>query len=345
MCISTTFGILTAVLIILRLDYSRVLLLLIYLLTMSYFTITHLMLDRKRKYVMGVIPGGLADHLPNLREVEWCVLGDTGQHALHLDGVVADLRHNHDSAGENRITAFVLQGTPVYDIKQIIEQITGRVELTHLSENNLGSLNPNDFYLKVKQAADFMIALILLIILLPVMAVVAILVKMDSPGPALFRQRRTGYRAKPFVAYKFRTMRVAEQRGDDAEEARLRAMTHVNDPRITRIGAFLRRSRLDELPQLINVIKFEMSLIGPRPEAVELTAWYEHEIAFYHYRHIIKPGLTGWAQINQGHVVSVDQVTEKLHLDFYYVKNFSFWLDILIALRTMNTMVTGRGAR
>ena len=118
MCISTTFGILTAALIILRLDYSRVLLLLIYLLTMSYFTITHLMLDRKRKYVMGVIPGGLADHLPNLREVEWCVLGDTGQHALHLDGVVADLRHNHDSAGENRITAFVLQGTPVYDIKQ-----------------------------------------------------------------------------------------------------------------------------------------------------------------------------------------------------------------------------------
>jgi len=122
-------------------------------------------------------------------------------------------------------------------------------------------------------------------------------------------------------------------------------MTQVNDTRITRLGAFLRRTRLDELPQLINVVRGEMSLIGPRPEAAELTSWYEQEIPFYHYRHIIKPGITGWAQINQGHVTAVAQIREKLHLDFYYVKNFSFWLDMLIVIRTLQTMVSGSGAR
>jgi lipopolysaccharide/colanic/teichoic acid biosynthesis glycosyltransferase len=171
------------------------------------------------------------------------------------------------------------------------------------------------------------------------------LVRWESPGPALFRQERVGYRGKTFTLYKIRTMRTEPAPPADPEASRRAAMTQVGDPRITRLGQFLRRSRLDELPQLLNIVRGEMSLIGPRPEARALSNWYEREIPFYHYRHIIKPGVTGWAQVNQGHVVDVSDTREKLHLDFYYVKNFSFWLDVLIVIRTLRTMTSGFGAR
>ncbi|TIP99650.1 MAG: sugar transferase, partial [Mesorhizobium sp.] len=117
------------------------------------------------------------------------------------------------------------------------------------------------------------------------------------------------------------------------------------DTRITRLGQFLRKSRIDELPQAINILRGEMSWIGPRPEALVLSKWYEAELPFYRYRHIVRPGITGWAQVNQGHVAAVDDVLEKLHYDFYYIKNFSPWLDVLIVFRTIRTMLTGFGAR
>ena len=343
-CISITFGLLAILLILLRLDYSRVLLTIIYIVTVSYFTVVHLRVDARRTYLMGVVPGGCTSKLQKLGNVEWLQINANDAPVRTLNGVVVDLHYDHSDALDALITAYVLQGTPVYDVRQAIEQLSGRVEVSHLSENTLGSLNPNDVFIQVKGAVDFVTALGALIVLSPLLVLIGIVVRADSPGPALFKQRRTGFRAEPFTAYKFRTMRVATA-PSTAEETRSRAMTQVNDPRITRVGAFLRRTRLDELPQLINIVKGEMSLIGPRPEAVELTRWYEQEIPFYHYRHIIKPGVTGWAQVNQGHVVYVDQVREKLHLDFYYVKNFSFWLDLLIIIRTVSTMLTGRGAR
>jgi lipopolysaccharide/colanic/teichoic acid biosynthesis glycosyltransferase len=122
-------------------------------------------------------------------------------------------------------------------------------------------------------------------------------------------------------------------------------ITRDNDMRITRIGTFLRRTRIDELPQIINILKGEMSWIGPRPEAVALTRWYQEQLPFYHYRHIVPPGITGWAQVNQGHVTDPTDVLGKLHYDFFYIKNFSFWLDTLIVLKTIWTMMTGFGAR
>ena len=123
------------------------------------------------------------------------------------------------------------------------------------------------------------------------------------------------------------------------------AITERGDDRITRVGRALRRMRLDELPQIINILRFEMSWIGPRPEALALSGWYTDEIPFYRYRHVVKPGITGWAQVNQGHVAGVGQVLEKLHYDFYYIKYFSPWLDVLIVFRTIKTMLTGQGAR
>src|SRR5690606_20196731 len=140
----------------------------------------------------------------------------------------------------------------------------------------------------------------------------------DSPGPVLFRQTRIGYRGAPFQVAKFRTMKASRTECD----ARQSAMTRDNDDRITRLGRLLRRSRIDELPQVLNILKGEMSWIGPRPEAEPLSKWYEAELPFYRYRHIVPPGITGWAQVNQGHVVELEEVMSKLHYDVYYIKNF-----------------------
>ena len=157
----------------------------------------------------------------------------------------------------------------------------------------------------------------------------------------MFRQERTGYRGPAFTLYKFRSMKLDNDFSDDRDKA----MTKSGDDRITRVGRFLRKTKIDELPQVINILRGEMSWIGPRPEAVVLSRWYEQELPFYRYRHIVRPGISGWAQVNQGHVAAVDDVLEKLHYDFYYIKNFSPWLDMVIVLKTVKTMLTGFGAR
>jgi lipopolysaccharide/colanic/teichoic acid biosynthesis glycosyltransferase len=132
---------------------------------------------------------------------------------------------------------------------------------------------------------------------------------------------------------------------ESGECARNSAITQTRDPRITRVGQFLRRTRIDELPQIWNIIRGEMSWIGPRPEALPLSEWYLTELPFYTYRHIVRPGITGWAQVNQGHVADLDGVHEKLHYDFFYIKNFSAWLDLLITWRTIGIVFSGFGAK
>ena len=237
----------------------------------------------------------------------------------------------------------MLSGVPVLHVKQAQEALTGRVEIEHLSENTLGSLNPNDTYLQVKKIGDFIAAVLVLLLAWPFFLLIALLVKIDSPGAAIFAQPRVGYRGKVFTIYKFRTMSAQPSHAEG--DARQSAMTSDNDQRITRLGRFLRKMRIDELPQVFNILRGQMSWIGPRPEAQALSKWYEGELAFYRYRHIVRPGITGWAQINQGHVTEVDDVLEKLHYDFFYVKNFSFWLDLLITFRTIRTILTGFGSR
>ena len=196
-------------------------------------------------------------------------------------------------------------------------------------------------YFHLKTIIDFVAALVLLPILLVPMLLVALAIRIDSRGPAIFRQHRLGLSGKPITVLKFRTMEVHDHVGD----ARSAATTVAEDDRITRVGAFLRRTRIDELPQIFNILKGEMSWIGPRPEALALSDWYVDEIPFYRYRHVVRPGISGWAQVNQGHVAHVDEVREKLQFDFFYIKYFSPWLDILILFRTVKTMATGFGSR
>ncbi|MGX7872019.1 sugar transferase [Mesorhizobium sp. ORM6] len=273
--------------------------------------------------------------------MHWFWIKSTGTIIEKANGVVADLRADLGDEWERYIADRALSGTPVYHVKQISESLTGRVEIEHLSENTLGSLNPNQAYLKIKQAADWISALVLVVFLSPVLALIALLIRLDSDGPVLFRQRRVGYRGKIYTVYKFRSMRAGPAVGSDKD----RAITKRDDDRITRVGRILRKFRIDELPQAINILCGEMSWIGPRPEAVVLSQWYETELPFYRYRHIVRPGVSGWAQVNQGHVAAVGDVMEKLHYDFYYIKNFSPWLDVLIFLKTIKTMLTGFGAR
>ena len=287
-----------------------------------------------------IVPGGRVVQLGSLAGVIWMPLDQPALPASRINGVVADLGADLADEWERFIAECAVSGVRVFHFKEVHEAMTGRVEIEHLSQNTLGSINPDALYLKVKHAIDWLAALVALVALSPLLVAFGIWIRLDSPGPALFRQTRTGFRGRPFTIYKFRTMKVETREID-----RTSAVTQDNDPRITRVGSWMRRWRIDELPQLINILRGEMSWIGPRPEAEALSQWYEKELPFYRYRHIVRPGISGWAQINQGHVHKVDDVLEKLHYDFYYIKNFSPWLDALILLRTIRTILTGFGAR
>lgn len=293
---------------------------------------------------MYYVPAGKTGIVGDTPDVDWVRLAEPVVPDDPDASIVVDLRSDHSPEWERMLAQAALAGIPVYHTKQLRESLTGRVQIEHLSENSFGSLLPALGYRGVKRTIDIVASIVLLPILMLPLIVVALLVRASSPGPILFRQRRMGYRGIPFDMIKFRTMvEQAATTGDDA--ARHSAITRDADDRITDIGRFLRRSRIDELPQIINILRGEMSWIGPRPEAVTLSTWYESELPFYAYRHIVRPGITGWAQVNQGHVAGLDDVHVKLHYDFYYIKFFSSWLDLLIALRTVGIMVTGFGAK
>ena len=338
---SVAYGFTVLILLLGRIDYARFILVSGFVLGVIWFFFLQIRFQSRRRLRLGVIPLGAVSSLKALQGVEWREMLDPLEDFSGLQAVVVDLHHDLPDAWERRLADFALAGLPVYHCKQLVESMTGRVELEHMSENSFGTLSPASTYMALKHTTDWlMAALTLLAAILPLL-VIAFAIRLDSSGPALFRQVRIGYRGRPFRVFKFRTMTDRPA----AETSRDAAMTMADDLRITRVGRLLRRSRLDEVPQLLNVLRGEMSWIGPRPEAQVLSQWYEAEIPFYRYRHIVRPGITGWAQINQGHVARVDEVIAKLQYDFFYIKNFSPWLDLLIVARTVRTMLTGYGAR
>jgi len=290
------------------------------------------------------VPLGAWSRLVDLKGIGWIKLDEPRLDlASRCDAIVADFSADLSPKWEAFLADAALAGLIVYQVKPLAESLTGRVEIDHLSENSFGSLVPARGYFHLKTVIDFLAALLILPLLFPVMLAAAIAISLDDSGPVFFRQRRIGHRGTPFHVIKFRTMRVEKaQAGHDARQA---AMTDDLDPRITRVGAFLRKSRIDELPQIFNIMRAEMSWIGPRPEAEVLSHWYVGEIPFYRYRHVVKPGISGWAQTNQGHVAEVDDIHRKLQYDFYYIKYFSPFLDVLIIFKTLKTMLTGFGAR
>ncbi len=336
-----SFATLLAILIMGRFPYSRLLLFTSYTVVVLWSMAINIASGRRRKLTIGIVPGGDHSFMLDIQSVRWITLESPDQDTSAMHAVTADLRVDLAAEWDRWLADCALSGMPVYHTKHLFESLTGMVRLEHLSENSFGTLAPISAFMTFKHIVDWLIAAAALIVLAPLLALLAIIIRVDSPGAAIFRQTRIGYRGTPFTVYKFRTMRVASQ----ATSALDAAKTQSDDARITRIGAFLRRSRIDELPQIVNILKGEMSWIGPRPEARVLSEWYEGEIPFYRYRHIVRPGLTGWAQVNQGHVAEVDDVRYKLYFDFYYIKNYSPWIDILIVLKTIQTIMTGFGAK
>jgi lipopolysaccharide/colanic/teichoic acid biosynthesis glycosyltransferase len=337
----TAHGLALVWFILTRLPYDRVGLVLGFLLHVvslySIFVSTELGVRRR----IAVVPFGRIQPLNRITDVDWLMLSRPRLHDTRgCQAIVADFNADLPEEWEAFLAEAALAGRIVYQVKQLSESLSGRVQLEQLSENSFGSLVPARGYFYFKSAADFAIALALLPLALPVMAVIALAVRLDSEGSVLFRQTRVGHAGRPITVYKFRTMRDAP--ADDRLRA---AMTDDGDERVTRIGRVLRKFRVDELPQILNILKFEMSWIGPRPEAEVLSRWYQGQIPFYRYRHVVKPGISGWAQVNQGHVADVEQVHRKLQYDFYYIKYFSPWLDLLILVRTIRTILTGFGSR
>ena len=196
-------------------------------------------------------------------------------------------------------------------------------------------ITKNVAYFHAKRTMDIILSLIVLVVTFPAMLIAMLAVKLTSKGPIFFKQKRIGEKEIPFTLLKLRTMEVgSDKKGDYTQE---------NDPRITSIGNFLRKSRLDELPQLLNVIKGDMSLIGPRAEWDKLVETYEKEIPLYHLRHISKPGITGWAQVNYPYGANLEDTINKLKYDLYYVRYYSLTMDLTIMIKTAYTMLFGRG--
>jgi len=333
---SGTYGLMAVGLLLTRHDCSRFQLLASFLIAVAFFHCAFLVERRTRRPRLAIVPHGDVDQLMQSTRVDWSLWPSPDRLPDRHDGLVADLRADLGEAWEAFLARCALAGIPVYHSKQVYESLTGRVDIERLSENTLGSLIPSSVYAQLKRGLDILLAVLVLPLIVLICAAAGVLIKLDSRGPVLFIQDRVGYRGRPFRIYKLRTMSVS---------AEGRHYTEGEDPRITRVGALLRKYRLDELPQILNILKGEMSWIGPRPEAEPLAEWYQREIAFYSYRHIVRPGITGWAQVNQGNVARPEMVKFKLHFDFYYIKNFSPWLDLVITAQTIRTVLTGFGSR
>jgi lipopolysaccharide/colanic/teichoic acid biosynthesis glycosyltransferase len=326
-----------------RLPYDRLGFLLGFFVHVLWFYVLYFLVQRRSRLRIGVVPFGSVERLLEIETVLWISLPGPQLASLsRCDALVADFTADLPAEWERFLADAALAGTIVYQVKPLRESLTGRVEIDHLSENSFGSLVPARGYFHLKTLIDWLVALALLPIFAPVMAVAALATLIDDGRPILFRQVRIGHRGQQFTLFKFRTMRVGSGHSTDARAA---AMTGDLDPRVTPVGALLRRTRIDELPQVFNILRAEMSWIGPRPEAEVLSHWYVGELPFYRYRHVVKPGISGWAQTNQGHVAEVGEVHRKLQYDFYYIKYFSPWLDVLILFKTARTMLNGFGAR
>ncbi len=233
-----------------------------------------------------------------------------------------------------------LHGVKIVDAPSFLEPMTGKLMLEYLDMNWLiyadGFLRP-PVYVAIKRLMDIVLSVIGIILSLPLFPVIALLIKLDSPGPIFFTQTRVGQWGKNFVLYKFRTM------NDDAERETGAVWAQKNDLRVRPIGRFLRKYRFDEIPQLFNVLKGDMSFVGPRPERPEFVEELDRQIPFYAKRHFIKPGITGWAQIKYAYGASVKDAYEKMQYDLYYFKHMSLLEDLMIIMKTFRVVIFGKG--
>lgn len=260
----------------------------------------------------------------------------------HIDRVIIAMGDRRGSLPVEELLELRLSGVKIEDATTLLEKIYGKIELDQLRPSWL--IFSEGFWLNpasqlMRRIVSILISLTGLILALPLIPFIALAVKLSSPGEVFYRQKRVGQNGTIFYCYKFRTMRA------DAEADCGATWASDDDPRITRVGKFLRTTRLDEIPQLWNVLHGDMGFVGPRPERPEFVEWLSREIPFYRLRHVIRPGLTGWAQVRYKYGNTVEDSKEKLQYDLYYIKNCSLGLDLLIMFETVKTVLLGRGAQ
>lgn len=266
-------------------------------------------------------------------------------HLLSLGAgeVVLALEERRNALPLNDLLKIKTTGVAVRDFSSFIERETGRVDLDSLNPSWLifsdGFSAGRRLSSIGKRLFDVVVSLALLALTGPLVAVTALAVKLESRGPAFFRQRRVGLYGQVFDVVKLRSMRV------DAEVGGKAVWAQKDDPRVTRVGRFIRKLRIDELPQAWSVLKGEMSFVGPRPERPQFVADLEARLPYYAERHVVKPGITGWAQINYPYGASIEDAREKLEFDLYYAKNYTPFLDLLILLQTARVILWPEGAR
>ena len=261
---------------------------------------------------------------------------------MGIDRVIVSLT---DARGKLRMDSLLemrLNGVRFDHLTSAYEEYTGKIALENLRPSWLvfsEGFRKSWLLVAAKRGVDIGAAIVGLVAAAPLMGLAALAIRLTSHGPVLYHQRRTGQRGQPFMVHKFRSMRV------DAEGANGPQWARKNDPRVTRVGGFLRKTRLDETPQLWNVLCGSMSLVGPRPERPEFVEELTREIPFYGQRHAVKPGLTGWAQVKFSYGASVADTMEKLQYDLFYIKNLSILLDLVIIFSTVKTVILRRGAQ
>lgn len=295
--------------------------------------------------IIGFVPG------PNEREAvvpghRILVLDDplpAVARRLRVDEIVVALTERRaGSMPLRQLLDCKVSGVKVHDLNTYFENTLGQIRIEYLNASWLifgDGFSQGAGRTAVKRVFDMICAASLVVLALPVMLVTGLLIKLESPGPVLYRQERTGLNGRPFSIAKFRSMR------NDAEKDGKPVWASANDARVTRVGAVIRKLRIDELPQLFNVLAGEMSLVGPRPERPYFVEQLAQQIPFYALRHSVKPGVTGWAQVRYAYGATVEDSQEKLQYDLYYLKNHSLFLDILVLMETVGVVLTGKGAR
>ena len=274
----------------------------------------------------------------HLRPIQWITIDSVDNNLSILDGAIFDSRDINNQHTATLLANLTLYNVPIYEDKQILEWLTGRVSLDRLTNREFDEFNRHRKYFVLKRFVDLGLTVILALPIVITTFIIAVAVKLDSPGPVLFWQKRTGYQDKTFSMCKFRSMQSDDQTNDSQFALK-------NDKRITRIGRILRRTRIDELPQFWNVLLGDMSVIGPRPEQPEFSEQFRESIPFYAFRHTVRPGITGCAQIKQGYAADEEETKIKLEYDFYYIKYLSWWLEAVIVFLTLKTILLGSGHR
>jgi len=303
---------------------------LIVLLVTVVFRLQHKIIPQ----TIGLIPGDRIPEIDNDPLVRWLIVKDDLSNLSEIDGIAASLKEYEFVGKSDLLVKLANTSLPLLDKEALIERLTGKLDLNSLSHTQLDKMKPSNSLILAKRITDICIVICLGPVLFFLTLIIAVLIKVDSKGPILFLQERVGFHGHSFKLLKFRSMVVgAEDQGH--------RFAAKNDDRVTRVGRFLRRTRLDELPQLWNVLMGDMNIVGPRPEQRTFYDEFIHTIPFFGFRQIVRPGITGWAQISYGYASSEDETRKKFGFDLFYIKNMSMWLDAVILIKTFNTIIFG----